>query len=241
MSKIIALWGSPNSGKKTLSLKLALNIYQNYLSTVIIVFPSNETPVLPELFPHIKEDEFFSIGVPLSKTEIMLEGVLESIVTVKTKMNMGFLGYKLGENKYTYPNYDDIKAKSILAVLKNLADFVIVDCSSAMDNQLSLTAFEHADIVLRIANPDLKSISFFSSQLPLYADPKYKTEKHITILNSSNKMMASEETKSYFKDVEVSLPYCEAIKKQSNEGELLNKINDKKFNKALNLIVRKVV
>ena len=67
-------------------------------------------------------------------------------------------------------------------MLKSLVDFVIVDCNSSLDNLLSATAVEQADTVIRLATPDLKSISFFSSQLPLYSDPKFKTEQHIEVV-----------------------------------------------------------
>ena len=44
-ANIIAIWGSPNSGKTTFATKLATAIYDNYQSTVIVVYPDLETPV----------------------------------------------------------------------------------------------------------------------------------------------------------------------------------------------------
>ena len=172
----------PFSGKTTFATKLALCIYESYSSTVLELLCQNETPALPVLFPNRKADELFSVGVPLSKTDITQGDVIESIVTVKQKQNLGFLGYKDGENKYTYPKYDDNKAKAFLSVLKSLADFVIVDCSSELAD-LSAAAVKAADIVIRLTAPDLKSMSFFASQLPLYGDSSFKTEQHIVGLN----------------------------------------------------------
>ena len=49
--KIIAVWGSPNSGKTTFATKLATAIYESFETTVIVLYTDLETPVLPILFP----------------------------------------------------------------------------------------------------------------------------------------------------------------------------------------------
>ena len=106
MAKFIAIWGSPNSGKTTFATKLARSIYEEYQSTVIVLYADNETPSLPVVFPNYKKEDLFSLGVPLSKTDITAEDVVKQIVTVKNKLNFGFLGFIDGENKYTYPAFD---------------------------------------------------------------------------------------------------------------------------------------
>ena len=52
MSKTIAIWGSPNSGKTTFATKLAQTIYDKYQATVIVLYVDNETPALPVIFPN---------------------------------------------------------------------------------------------------------------------------------------------------------------------------------------------
>ena len=37
-AKIIAIWGSPHSGKTTFATKLATAIYDNYQATVIVLY-----------------------------------------------------------------------------------------------------------------------------------------------------------------------------------------------------------
>ena len=243
MGKIIAVWGSPDSGKTTLAVKLAKYIYENYSAIVLVLFCDEMTPTLPVLFPNKKSDEMLSVGFPLSKTEITQDEILKSIVTVKGKMNLGFLGYKDGENKFTYPAFDGKKATDLLTILKGLVDLVVVDCTSYLDiNILSSTAAIQADCIVRLATPDLKSMSFYSSQLPLYADPKYKTEQHIIGLNTIEKevYMPTLDAKSHFKNVSFTLPYCRMLKEQSNDGDLLKTTNDKKFNKVMKMIAERV-
>ena len=67
--KIIAVWGSPHSGKTTFATKLATAIYSSFESTVITLYTDLETPVIPVLFPFEKSEDLGSLGYPLSKTE----------------------------------------------------------------------------------------------------------------------------------------------------------------------------
>lgn len=243
MAKIIAVWGSPESGKTTFATKLAKTIYENYQSTVLVLYADNTTPTLPVIFPNYKKDFLYSVGVALSKTDITQESVINQIVTVKGKQNFGFLGFIDSENKYTYPKFDDEKVRALFVVLSTLADYVIIDCTSTLDNKISEMAIKEADEVIRLATPDLKSQSFYSSQLSLYSDPLYKLEKHIQGINVPNEelYMPIDERKSHLHDVSFILPYCRQIKQQMLDGCLLEGINDKNYDTKMKLIADKVV
>ena len=93
---------------------------------------------------------------------------------------------------------------------------------------------EKADQIIRLASPDLKSISFYLSQLPVYADSKYQQDEHIQGLNIPNTdvFMPIEEAKSHLKDVAFTLPYSDEIYEPSK---------DKRFNKRMKEIAEKVV
>ena len=90
--KIIAVWGSPASGKSTFAVKLATAIYDNFESTVIVLFTDLETPMIPVIFPNDKPEDNGSVGVPLSKTDIEKEEIIKNLVTVKSRQNFGFIG-----------------------------------------------------------------------------------------------------------------------------------------------------
>lgn len=243
MSKMIAIWGAPNSGKTTFAVKLASAIYERYNSTVLMLSCDNSTPSLPSLFPNFKSDDLYSVGVPLSKTEITQQELIKSIVTLKNKINLGFLGYKDGENKFTYPDYDEEKAHALIEGLKSLADFVIVDCTSSLDNVLSSVAIQEADEVIRLATPTLKCINYFASQLPLYTDPKYRLDRQIIGLNvtESDCYMPIDEVKNHLKEVSFTLPYCHEIRQQTADGELFKPVSDKKYTYKFKAIADKVV
>lgn len=243
MGKIISIWGSPNSGKTTLSIKLAQYIYEKYKAVVIVLFCDEMTPMLPVILPNTKSDQLFSVGEPLSKVDATESEILKNIVTFKGKNNLGFIGYKDGENKYSYASFSNTKAFNLLATLKMIADFVIVDCTSNMiNNILSTVAIEQSDNIIRTSTPDLKCISFFSSQLPLYSDPKYKLEKHLFLLNNIENefYMPINEAKSHF-NCELILPYSKEVKQQLMNGELIKRLHDKKYNAIIKSLAEKVV
>ena len=62
----------------------------------------------------------------------------------------------------------------MLVLLRHIADYVIVDCTSVLTgNVLATAALEVADDVLRVCGCDLKAISYFASYLPLIEDRKF--------------------------------------------------------------------
>ena len=242
-SKVIAVWGSPNAGKTTFAAKLAKSIYDRYSTTVLVLHTDNVTPDLPVLFPNYKADELYSVGATLAKPDITQADLLKNIITLKNKNNLGFVGYMDGENKFTYPVYDESKAIMLINVMKSIADYVIVDCTSTLENVLTSVALERADSVIRLCVPSLKNMSFFTSQLALYTDPKYNLDEQIIGINITEKDIYSavEETKVHFKEVRFVLPYCREVKQQMSDGKILENVIDKKYNTKLNAIADKVV
>ena len=64
MAKIIAVIGSPGSGKTTVTLKLAQELYCATTSgAVIYLSPSLKVPALGVLFPNYTPDSIFSLGL----------------------------------------------------------------------------------------------------------------------------------------------------------------------------------
>lgn len=243
MSKVIAVWGAPNSGKTTFATKLARTIYDEYQATVIVVYTDYETPALPVIFPNYKKEDLCSIGVALSKTDVDRYEVVKQMVTIKDKQNFAFLGFTDGENRYTYPAFDTGKVRTFYSILAALADYVIIDCTSSLDNELSKVAVCEADEVIRLSAPTLKSVSYLSSQLPLYADPVFRLEKHIQgiCVTDADLYMPIEDAKAQLQDVRFTIPYCILAKQQMLDGTLYKAVNDKKFNEKFKAIVEKVV
>ena len=242
--KIIAVWGSPFSGKTAFSTKLATAIYDNYQATVVVLYCDLETPVLPVIFPNTKAKDLGSVGVPLSKTEVEMDDILQNSITLKQRGNLVFLGYRTGENKYTYPKFGRAKAEALIELICEHADYLIIDCTSTLDNNmLSAIGIELADQIIRLASPDLKSISFYLSQLSVCADSKYRLSEHIQGLNTPNEdvFMPIEEAKAHLNDVRFTIPYCSELKIQAQSGTLYEPTSDKQFEKRMKEIAQKVV
>lgn len=243
MAKVIAVWGSPDSGKTTFTTKLAAAIYGEYNSTVGVLYPDMETPVLPVLFPNMKRGDLASLGGPLSKTDITKEDVIKATVSIKGMENFGLLGFTDGENKYTYPRFDEVKVRALFSVLADIVQVIFVDCTSSLSNPISAYAVKYADEVIRIAAPTLKSISWQSSQLSLYADPIYKLDRQIQGLNvpDGELYMPLEEARAHIADIRFSIPYCRTVKQQMVDGRIWHPVKDKEFSKKFRALVEKVV
>lgn len=97
--------GVSGSGTSTTCVKLARAIYDRYAAKVLCVFGDAVTPYLPILFPLSREGELHSLGGLLADAEITPDSLLRYVVTVNTVRNMGFLGYRDSENRFTYAAY----------------------------------------------------------------------------------------------------------------------------------------
>lgn len=240
MSKTIAVWGSPRSGKTTFSVKLANEIYERYKTNVVVLFTDISTPTIPVLFPSAKRDTLFSVGKVLSKTDITVDETIKNLVLIKNKSNFGILGYLGGENKFTYPRFDESKARELLDVLKTLANIVIIDCMSNLDDSvLSTVAVGESDEVIRLASPDLSCLGWYLSQLPLVAG----NERHIQGINipDADICVPVSDVRSHLGDVSFTLPFSREVKQQLYEGKLFESVSDKKFNTVIGAIADKVV
>lgn len=238
MSTLIAVWGSPNSGKTTLTVKLGQFFSKQTDETVYTVFADDTTPALPIIFPSKKADDMFSLGVPLSKVNIETRDIVANTVIAKGYENLGFLGYTDGENRFSYAYSDEEKCEHFLNILKSMCEVVIVDCSS-VPNTFSKAAMAMADKVVRVVSPELKSIGFFSSQLPLMGDPSYQRNNHIIVVSEpkSDVFLPSDDVRSYIGGKSsLKISYCRELQVQSANGELLDKIRDKKFNNQLRAV-----
>ena len=234
MAKTIAVWGAPGVGKTTLATKLAEVIHDRRHSTAVVLYADMDIPALPSLFPNYSKKELYSVGVPLSKADMTKEDVVKQIVTVRGKEKLGFLGFTDGENRYSYPRFDEDKVRELISILLRNAKYVILDCTSSLDNPISAYGVAHADEVIRLFSPTLKSICWQSSQLPLYADPAYRLDRQKNGLNTTEELfMPVEEAKAHIPDVKFCIPYSRTVRQQMLDGQLWNDTKDLRFEKEI--------
>ena len=136
-NRVLAVWGSPSCGKTTIAAKIA-----GYIA-----------------------DKGFDVGSILAAARITENLVMQNAITFKKNKHIVAFGLMKGENSFSYPKYTQVQAKELIDTLRDIADFVVIDCSCHLsDDILSTVSLIEADCVLRLINCDLKSISYLSKE-----------------------------------------------------------------------------
>ena len=243
MSRMIAVCGSPNSGTTTLSLKLAKCIYDsNKGIKVIFVSPDVSVPTLGYVFPNSKDENMFSLGVALNKTDVFKEDVVKQFVTTKTMRDFAVLGFKLGENKYSYPEPTEDKISQLFKSVKGIDEncVVVVDCSSDENDLISTIAKRESDIAVQVINPTIKSVVYYGSCINQFLMIE---KKKIQIINTLDDdiLLPVDEVKARCTSKVFTVPYSRAIKQQMITGTLIEKLHDNKYMKAIDDISKAVM
>ncbi len=159
---MLAIVGSPGSGKTTLAVKLAAEL-AGKRKNVIVVCSDPFVPSIPFLLPMDTEQEV-SLGALLTAPALTQEKILKACVPVPDSEYVSLLGYKMGENLMSYPKVTRERAVEFLVCLRHLADYVVLDCTSVFEADVfSILAMEMADRVLRMGTSDLRGISYYRS------------------------------------------------------------------------------
>lgn len=128
---MLAIVGSPGSGKTTLAVKLATEIAKKK-KNVIVVCSDPFVPSVPFLLPMDTEQEV-SLGALLTAPSLAQNKILEACVPVPANEYISLLGYRMGENLMSYPKVTRERAVEFLVCLRHLADYVILDCTSVFE------------------------------------------------------------------------------------------------------------
>lgn len=238
MAKLIAVYGSPGSGKTTIALKLAMSAYlQTKDESVVFLSPDLTAPSMALLFPNYHPDEICSLSTVLDNTEISSENILKNAVTVKTMKNFCGLGFKAGENKYSFPVPTAEKINTLFDILGDSFDYVFVDCSG---DEISKKALIKANKVIRVVSPDLKGMTWYSSNK--HTD-RTENEDLFNVVNITEKelFLPTEEVCTKLHSVAAVLPYSRAVRQQMLDGRMYERLSDKKYNKKMLSIVNKIL
>jgi len=153
---ILAVWGSPGSGKTVTAVKLAKHLADRKKNVVLLLCDMT-APMLPCICPPSELEGEHSLGSILAAAHVTEPLIKHNLVTLKKHKHLTILGMKKGENEYTYPPYEQTQAQELLDNLRKIAPFVVVDCGSYIANDiLSAVALMEADSVLRLVKTRLE-------------------------------------------------------------------------------------
>ena len=240
---VLAVWGSPGSGKTITAVKLAKALAEKK-KNVALVMCDMTAPMLPCICPPSDLECERSLGGILAVPRISDTLIKNNCITHKRLSHLTILGMKKGENEYTYPPYTEQQAMEFLDGLRELVPYIIVDCGSYIANDiLSAVALMEADSVLRLANCDLKSVGYFSSQLPLLRDTKWDADKQYKVASNIKPQHAAEHIGKVLGAVSFKLPYSQELEEQYLAGTLLSDLSMKDsraYRKELERILKEV-
>lgn len=218
-SRVIAIWGSNASGKTVTSVKIAA-VLARRKKDIIIVGCDPDIPVVPVLMPAASGTS--SLGDLLALPNLTEISVLQHCVPFNKSDHIAVLGYGRNENIRTYPDYNLQRVKDLISLMRKVADYIIIDCTSRMAKDiLTDAALEESDITFKIVNPDLKSISFLKSQYALLQNSRYHYSEQVNIINNIQPWQDEGPIYEFLGNEAYQLPHVPAIQEQFDSGKLL--------------------
>lgn len=217
--KVLAVMGSPGSGKTTTAVKLATALAKQK-KNVIVVFCDPFTPVLPVLLsPDTIHDT--SLGELLTAPGLTQANILNACVPVPDSDYISLLGYKSGESLMQYPKITRDKAVELFVSLRYLADYIILDCAAVFEaDPASFVGIETADQVLRLGTANLKGISYYQTHNPMLADSRFDKGRFQNIIGCLKVGQDWEAVSGQYGGVNHVLPYVSELEQQDNERTL---------------------
>lgn len=240
---VLAVWGSPGSGKTVTAVKIAKALSAKK-KNVILLLCDMAAPMLPCICHADALESKGSLASVLAAARISENLIKHNLVTFKHNSYLAALGLLELQNEYSTPPFAQKQVVELLDGLRQIAPYVIVDCGSYIANDiLSAVALMEADNVLRLANCDPKSVSYFSSQLPLLEDAEWDVDKQYKVASNVKPYQAADHIGKALGDATFVLPYSQELEEQYLGRDLLADLalkDSRPFRKELEKIIAEV-
>ncbi|WP_049895181.1 hypothetical protein [Paenibacillus antibioticophila] len=222
--RLIAVWGSPSSGKTVTAVKLA-QAFANRKQNVLLLCSDALCPSVATIAPKGIANHA-SLGELLSLPTLNQEDILHYALPLDVSPYIALLGYKKGDTSFSYATYNRDRVVDLLTLARHVADVVLVDCTSFLSvDLLSTVALEMADKIVRVHSCDLKSLMFFASYLPLLTDARFRRADLLPLLSKVKPEQDSHEYSQVFGGIQLTLPYLDQIEQQAATAQLLEEIS----------------
>lgn len=214
--KMLAVMGSPGSGKTTTAVKLALSLAAQK-KNVILVFCDPFAPVIPAILPSTAIHDT-SLGELLTSPSLSQTDILNACIPVEESEYISLLGYRSGESLMNYPKITRDKVVEFFVLLRYLADYIIIDCSAVFEaDPTSIIAIELADKVLKLGTANLKGISYYQTHNIMLADSRFRKDTHQIAIGNQKVGQDWEAVSGQYMGVDYVLPYAAELERQDNE------------------------
>lgn len=214
--KLLAVMGSPGSGKTTTAIKLAQSLAVRK-KNVIVVFLDPFTPVIPYVLP-VNIDHETSLGSLFTAPTVTQKQILDACIPVKENGFISLLGYRAGESLVQYPKILKERVVECLVAMRYLADYVILDCTAMFEaDTASIAAIETADQVLYLTTANLRGVSYYQSHLPLMTNQRFWRDGRKMAIGNQKVGQDWEAVSGLYGGIDYVLPYITEMEQQENE------------------------
>ena len=227
--KIIAVSGSPSSGKTLTAVKIAKAL-ADFKRQVILVCCDEQVPAIPLLIPE-SDESTPNLGSLLRLSEPSPITVLRHCIPFGKSGLIGLLGYRIGDQ--SPPQDVGEKGSKLFSVLRSCADYTVIDCGP--ENPLASPTFDACDIRYRLFNAGLKSFVFFAANK--------KGEEGKAVINVLNNLKPNQDASvagEGLGPVPYVLPHVPDLEEQYDAGKLYEPVYGspaKKYAKVIRRIV----
>ena len=242
-AQMLAVWGSPGCGKTTVAVKLAKHLAEKK-KDVILLLCDTTTPMLPCICPGSDLEDSRSLSSILVGNSITETLVKHNCNTHKRMGHLAIIGLCKGENENSFPEAPPQLIKQFLEVLREMADHIVIDCSSHLFfDELSALSILEADAVLRLMNCDLKSVSYLSSQQEYLKMGGFDFDRLYKVVSNVKPNEASEHMEQLLGKAVFTLPHSPELEAQVLAGNLFADLglkDSRGFRKEIEKISREV-
>jgi CO dehydrogenase nickel-insertion accessory protein CooC1 len=239
--KIAAVWGSPGCGKTVVAAKLARRLVEQGRSTILL-FCDTLAPPLPCVIASSELEREHSLGSVFAAAHISESLVRNNLISLKRTDKLSLLGFLKGENSQNYPQCSECQAIELLECLREIAEYVVIDCTSGFDT-LTLAALKSADTTLRLVNGELKSLSYYASKLQQLAEKVPNIDANLRVAANTRPLCLTECVSQLLSKSDFALPYSTEIERQCADGNLLSQMTSKDgkmFNREIDKMIDKI-
>jgi MinD-like ATPase involved in chromosome partitioning or flagellar assembly len=240
MGKIIAIYGAPGSGKTTIACNLAYALSKKMTTGVL------QTNIYYASIQH-----FFGMEIKKSKdlsTALLGYG--------KEDLSKCFTPHPQNNNLYilspsnTYDclaladdknGLDGETAKNIILELKDMFDYLIVDCTPDINDALAIYSLINSEKIVNIIKPNIQGMAFATSYQSLFTALEFSDKKIIHVINNDKNYIGITTIQKILNvPSSLCIPHHKDAETAENTGIPLYTYNNK-FTTSINTIIDVII